>query len=175
LGIDDIRKLAETSTLLNDPFVEKVWKLINGGTLFEKSPDSLRALRRSLMRESFSFFARKSERYAQLFERADVDPKSAGLFIQPSLFHSSLDSWKEAVQDAHPACPRKGHDGPGTGLQCSEGKGELHVAHLNRRFGHDRPLLQHREGKRGMGFSPIYDLRTGLEETVDWYRVKGYI
>lgn len=79
MGIGDIRKMAETSPLLNDPFVEKVWGLINGGSLFEKSPDSLRALRRSLMRESFSFFARRSEGYAQLFERADVDPKSADL------------------------------------------------------------------------------------------------
>ncbi|HUV24930.1 MAG TPA: hypothetical protein VMW26_05840 [Methanomassiliicoccales archaeon] len=26
-----------------------------------------------------------------------------------------------------------------------------------------------------LGFSPIYDPRAVLEETVDWYRMKGYI
>lgn len=31
------------------------------------------------MRESFSFFARRSDAYAQLFERAEIDPKSAEL------------------------------------------------------------------------------------------------
>lgn len=79
MGIAEIRRLAEGSPLLGEPFVEKVWDLINGGSLFDKSPDQLKTLRRSLMRDSFSFFARHSERYAQLFERADVNPKSAEL------------------------------------------------------------------------------------------------
>ena len=77
MSISDIVERAKTSPLLNDPFVERIWDLVSGKGLFAKSPDSLAHLRRSLMRDSLLFFASRSEVYASLFERADIDPSSA--------------------------------------------------------------------------------------------------
>ncbi|HPC28520.1 MAG TPA: hypothetical protein PKX17_07300, partial [Candidatus Methanomethylicus sp.] len=31
------------------------------------------------------------------------------------------------------------------------------------------------KAKKELGFTPKYDLKTGLAETVEWYRAKGYL
>ncbi|MEM1810740.1 MAG: hypothetical protein QW324_07740, partial [Thermofilaceae archaeon] len=31
------------------------------------------------------------------------------------------------------------------------------------------------KAKRELGFKPRYDLRSGLRETLDWYRLHGYL
>ncbi|MEM4616938.1 MAG: hypothetical protein QXY19_08045 [Archaeoglobaceae archaeon] len=73
----DILKLASKSKLLDDPYVSKIWKLIDDTSLFKKSPDALLELRRKLLRECLDFFSRHSDYYAQLFERLDINPKNA--------------------------------------------------------------------------------------------------
>jgi len=31
------------------------------------------------------------------------------------------------------------------------------------------------KAKRDLGFTPKYDLKTGLRETIEWYRENGYL
>ncbi|MGB9727614.1 MAG: hypothetical protein ACPLZF_04315 [Nitrososphaeria archaeon] len=66
---------ASQSRLLKDPYVEKVWNLIGDRSLFQKSPDYLRSLRKSLFRDALKFFSSNSEYYASLFERLNINPK----------------------------------------------------------------------------------------------------
>ncbi|MDI9644638.1 MAG: hypothetical protein QFX35_05410 [Candidatus Verstraetearchaeota archaeon] len=77
MSSSEIFKRASESKLLGDPYVEKVWELIGDASLFRKSPDFLESLRRDLLRSSLDFFRRHSIYYAQLFERLQIDPKSA--------------------------------------------------------------------------------------------------
>ncbi|MCU0861675.1 MAG: hypothetical protein MUE65_05085, partial [Methanomassiliicoccales archaeon] len=79
MTVQEIFQRASRSKLLGDPHVSKVWELVQGDSLFRKSPDHLVQLRRQMTRESLSFFKKQSEYYAQLFERMDIDPRSAGI------------------------------------------------------------------------------------------------
>ena len=42
MSVQQIFENAQKSKLLGDPYVSKVWNLVNDNTLFEKSPDYLR-------------------------------------------------------------------------------------------------------------------------------------
>ncbi|MEM0449286.1 MAG: hypothetical protein QW520_05640 [Methanomassiliicoccales archaeon] len=79
MTVKDIFQKASKSRLLSTPHVSKVWELIQDNSLFTKSPDHLQQMRRQLTRESLLFFKQRSDYYAQLFERLDIDPKSAGV------------------------------------------------------------------------------------------------
>jgi len=65
------------SRLLNDPYVKRIWDLINDHGLFDRSADDLASLRGSLCREALQFFARHSRYYEELFDRLDIDPSKA--------------------------------------------------------------------------------------------------
>ena len=45
MTVGEIFARAAKSRLLQDPFVEKVWEVIQGDSLFHKSPDQLRSIR----------------------------------------------------------------------------------------------------------------------------------
>ncbi len=77
MNVSEIFDLGSKSKLHQEPYVKKVWELINDKSLYEKSPDYLASLRRSLLRDSLSFFGSKSEYYRTLYERLNIDPKSA--------------------------------------------------------------------------------------------------
>jgi len=79
MNSSEIFDLASKSRLAHDPYVEKVWGLINDKGLFNKSPHYLRELRKGLLRDALKFFTGHSEYYAQLFERLGINPKSAEL------------------------------------------------------------------------------------------------
>lgn len=73
----EILDVGSRSRLLTDPYVEKIWGLVNDKSLFNRSPDYLAGLRRGLIREALAFFARHSDHYKILLERMGIDPKSA--------------------------------------------------------------------------------------------------
>ncbi|MEM3786440.1 MAG: hypothetical protein QXZ59_03570, partial [Nitrososphaeria archaeon] len=73
MNAKEIFEKASKSKLLNDPYVEKVWNLIGDRSLFQKSPDYLRSLRKSLFRDALKFFSANSEYYANLFERLSMN------------------------------------------------------------------------------------------------------
>ncbi|MBC7092147.1 MAG: hypothetical protein H5T50_09630 [Nitrososphaeria archaeon] len=79
MNAKEIFEKASQSKLLKDPYVEKVWNLIGDRSLFQKSPDYLRSLRKSLFRDALKFFSSNSEYYASLFERLKINPKNAEL------------------------------------------------------------------------------------------------
>ncbi|RLG47421.1 MAG: hypothetical protein DRO06_02870, partial [Thermoproteota archaeon] len=64
---------------MRDPYVERLLELSGDRSLFQKSPDQLLDLRRSLFRDYLRYLARRSERYSQYFEAVGVDPSSADL------------------------------------------------------------------------------------------------
>ena len=63
----------------NDPYVQRILDLAADRSLFEKSPDQLLSLRKSLFRDLLSFLSTHSSHYRTMFERLRVDPKSADL------------------------------------------------------------------------------------------------
>jgi phenylacetate-CoA ligase len=63
----------------NDPYVQKILDLAGDRSLFEKSPDQLLSLRKSLFRDLLSFLSKHSSHYRTMFERLRIDPKSADL------------------------------------------------------------------------------------------------
>jgi phenylacetate-CoA ligase len=73
----EILDIGPKSRLLTDPYVEKIWGLINDRSLFEKSPDYMAGIRKGLIRDALIFFARHSDYYKLLLERMNIDPKSA--------------------------------------------------------------------------------------------------
>lgn len=79
LNSSEILEAASKSRLLKDPYVERIWNLINDRSLFSKSPDYLSKLRRGLLREALGFFSRHSDYYTGLFERLNISPKDAEL------------------------------------------------------------------------------------------------
>jgi hypothetical protein len=79
MTVGEIFARASKSRLLQDPFVEKVWEIVQGDALFTKSPDHLREIRKQLTRDSLLFFKSHSDYYSELFERLDIDPRSAGI------------------------------------------------------------------------------------------------
>jgi hypothetical protein len=79
MSLEEIIQRARSSPLLEDPYVKRVWSLINDGVLFNMSPERLSGERKVLTRECLAFLSRHSSYYAALFERADVDPRTAGL------------------------------------------------------------------------------------------------
>lgn len=79
MSVQQVFENALKSKLLSDPYVSKIWDLVNDSTLFEKSPDYLRQLRKTLLREALLFFSRRNEYYAKLLESMDIDPVSAEL------------------------------------------------------------------------------------------------
>ncbi len=56
MNSSEIFEAASESRLLKDPYVEKIWSLMNDKSLFSKSPDYLSKLRRSLLRDALDFF-----------------------------------------------------------------------------------------------------------------------
>jgi hypothetical protein len=79
MTVGEIFARASKSRLLSDPFAEKVWEMVQGDALFHKSPDQLREIRKQITRESLLFFKHHSNYYSELFDRLDIDPKSAGI------------------------------------------------------------------------------------------------
>lgn len=79
MNASEIFDAASKSALLKDPYVEKVWNLIQDKSLYDKSPDYLVSLRKSLLRECLDFFSRHSDYYPQLFERLGISPRNAEL------------------------------------------------------------------------------------------------
>lgn len=65
--------------MLKDPYVKRIWELTQDPNLYAMSSNELRQLRSELTRDCLSYFARRSDFHADLFERAGVDPASAGL------------------------------------------------------------------------------------------------
>jgi hypothetical protein len=78
MNSSEILEMGAKSKLLADPYVEKVWGLINDRSLFEKSPDYMAGVRKGLMRDALDFFSRRNEYYKLLLERMRIDPKNAG-------------------------------------------------------------------------------------------------
>jgi phenylacetate-CoA ligase len=79
MNSSEIFGAASKSRLLKDPYVEKIWGLMNDKSLFSKSPDHLSKLRRSLLRDALSYFSRHSDYYRELFERLEITPRDAEL------------------------------------------------------------------------------------------------
>lgn len=75
----EILELGPKSRLLTDPYVAKIWGLINDRSLFEKSPDYMAGVRKGLMREALDFFSRHSDYYKLLLERMRIAPRNADL------------------------------------------------------------------------------------------------
>ena len=75
--IEEIYSGAEKSKFFSDPHVKRLWELSGDSTLFSKSPDYLRSLRKTLLRDSLKFFVRHSSFYAELLERLEIDPDAA--------------------------------------------------------------------------------------------------
>ncbi len=78
-ALEEIYRASSKSKFINDPHVQRLWELSGDASLFNKSPDYLRTLRRSLLRDSLKFFAQRSGFYAELLERLELDHKSAEL------------------------------------------------------------------------------------------------
>ncbi|OYT30061.1 MAG: hypothetical protein B6U94_07240 [Thermofilum sp. ex4484_79] len=74
-----LEKASQSRLLREDPYVKKIWELVHDRSLFEKSPDYLLSLRRSLLREALDYFRRHSDYYARLFEKLDINPRNAEL------------------------------------------------------------------------------------------------
>jgi phenylacetate-CoA ligase len=68
----EIFQQASQSKLLSDPYVTKVWSLVQED-LFSRSPDELESLRWELTAECFQFFRRHSPYYADLFYRTGIN------------------------------------------------------------------------------------------------------
>ncbi len=79
MTVNDIFDRASQSPLLKDPYVARIWELIQGDSLFKKSPDQLVQMRKQMARDCLSFFARHNPYYVDLFDRLDIDPKHAGI------------------------------------------------------------------------------------------------
>jgi len=79
MNSSEIFEAASKSRLLKDPYVEKIWGLMNDRSLFYKSPDYLSKIRRTLLRDALSFFSRHSDYYLELFERLSISSKDAEL------------------------------------------------------------------------------------------------
>lgn len=79
MTVAEIFDRAARSPLLYDPFVQRIWNMVQDDQLFKKSPNQLEEIRRVNRRESLSFFARHSPYYAALFDRLDIDQKSASI------------------------------------------------------------------------------------------------
>lgn len=78
MNSSEILELGAKSKLLTDPYVQKVWGLINDRSLFEKSPDYMAGIRKGLMRDALDFFSRRNDYYKVLLERMRIDPRNAG-------------------------------------------------------------------------------------------------
>lgn len=79
MTVAEIFERAAKSPLLKDPYVEKVWAMVQDDGLFKRSPDQLRELRRRMAGECLQYFARRSPYYRGLFDRLEVDVRSPGL------------------------------------------------------------------------------------------------
>jgi phenylacetate-CoA ligase len=79
MTVAEIFDRASQSALMRDPYIEKVWSLVQGDELFGRSPDQLRDLRRQMTRECLQFFERHSPYYEELFERLEIDASTAGI------------------------------------------------------------------------------------------------
>lgn len=81
-GLPDLSAIYSYSTkskFLGDPYVSRIWELSGDPSLFARPPEHLARIRRDLLRESLSFFSKRSQFYADLLERLEVDPKAADL------------------------------------------------------------------------------------------------
>ncbi|HUL39392.1 MAG TPA: hypothetical protein VLU38_03785 [Methanomassiliicoccales archaeon] len=79
MTVGEIFARASKSSLLRDVFAEKVWELVQGDSLFHRSPDQLRGIRKQITRECLLFFKRQSSYYEELFERLEIEPSTAGI------------------------------------------------------------------------------------------------
>ena len=88
----------------NDPYVQKILDLAGDKSLFEKSPDQLLSLRKSLFKDLLSFLSTHSSHYRTTFEKLRIDPKSADLQEDlPKLVLTAVTlrgaAWKSLVID----------------------------------------------------------------------------
>ena len=79
MTVNDIFDRASQSPLLKDPYIASIWELVQGDSLFRKSPDQLTQMRKQMTRDCLSFFARHNPYYGDLFDRLDIDPKHASI------------------------------------------------------------------------------------------------
>ncbi len=79
MNASEIFATASKSKMHDEPYVRKVWELVNDKALFSKSPDYLLSLRRSLLRDALAFFGGKSDYYKALYERLNINPRNADL------------------------------------------------------------------------------------------------
>jgi len=77
--IEEIYSGAQRSKFFNNPYIKRLWELSGDSSLFSKSPEYLKSLRRSLLRDSLKFFVKHSSFYADLLERLEIDPDAADL------------------------------------------------------------------------------------------------
>lgn len=70
----------EPDLTATDPYVKEVLTLAGDKTLFSKSPEELKMLRKSLLRESLKYFVRQNpDYYIPLLENLDISPDTADL------------------------------------------------------------------------------------------------
>jgi phenylacetate-CoA ligase len=77
MDLHNVKESARESPLFSDPYVKKVYDLVNDTSLFSASPDKLLGLRRDLLRGALAFFAKHNPTYGPLLESLDIAPKSA--------------------------------------------------------------------------------------------------
>jgi phenylacetate-CoA ligase len=85
--------------------VQKILDLADDKSLFEKSPDQLLSLRKSLFRDLLSYLSTYSSHYRTLFEKLHIDPKSADLQDDLPKLTLTADTlrgpaWKSLVVDS---------------------------------------------------------------------------
>jgi len=111
------------SKMQQEPYVRKIWELVNDKALFSKSPDYLRSLRRSLLRDALAFFGEKGEYYRTLYERLNINPRCADL---PDLAKLAVPS--EALRgDGHRSLLIDGVEGGGIYFHSSGTSGRAPV------------------------------------------------
>jgi phenylacetate-CoA ligase len=77
MNVGEIHDKASNSSLLSDPYVKKVRELIGRNDLFEKSPDALERMRKGLLRDALSFFAKRNDQFARILDTCDITPSTA--------------------------------------------------------------------------------------------------
>jgi len=115
MNASEIFDAGSKSKMHEEPYVRKVWELINDNTLFSKSPDYLASLRRSLLRDALAFFGEKSAYYRNLYDRLHITPRNADF---PDLAKLAIPS-DMLRGDGHKAFLIDGVEGGGEYFQSS--------------------------------------------------------
>jgi hypothetical protein len=79
MTVNDIFDRASQSPLLKDLYIANIYELVQGDSLFRKSPDQLAQMRKQMTCDCLTFFARHNPYYVDLFDRLDIDPKRADI------------------------------------------------------------------------------------------------